>query len=128
AAHRPEGERGRGPQDDRGDRWHDRDQVADQLEDEADDRDAVEELVHQRTTVSPLYDFVIVGAASIAAGVPRRRSSRRITGVATRTRRIVAWTTSTSSAGIPALICIRPAPLRIAPNRRAAGRTPNGFD
>ena len=50
-----------------------------------------------------------------------------MTGLATRKNRIVAWRTSTSSAGTPAWICIAPAPVRIAPNRRAASTIPSGL-
>ncbi len=48
--------------------------------------------------------------------------------MAIRNSRIVAWTTSTSSTGMPAWICIRPAPARIAPNSAAANTIPIGLD
>ena len=46
----------------------------------------------------------------------------------TRKSRIVAWRTSTSSVGICAWICMRPAPARIAPKSRAARMIANGSD
>ena len=39
----------------------------------------------------------------------------------------MAWMTSTISTGIPALICMRPAPARIAPKRSAASTMPTGW-
>ena len=41
---------------------------------------------------------------------------------------MIAWMTSTISAGMPATTCISPAPARRAPNRRAAAAIPNGCD
>ena len=47
---------------------------------------------------------------------------------AARKKRITAWSTLTIWTGIPAWICISPAPARIAPNRSAAKRMPTGCD
>src|SRR3954447_334270 len=126
AAQRGERDRRGRPQDDRGDVREDGDQVADELEDEADDRDGVEELVHQRTASLP-YVPVIVADSSSPVFAPRIPNRRTMTGLATRKNRIVACRTPMSSAGTPAEICICAEPVRRAPNRSADNRMPIGL-
>src|SRR5438093_3391820 len=130
AAQRSEGDRGRRLKDSRGDVRADRDDVAAQLEDQADERDriqGVDEGVHYWTTASPLYVLVRVSVVSRPDLTPRRRKSRCSTGFATRNRRIVAWSTSISSLGMRARISMSVAPDRNAPNKRAAATIPSGF-
>ena len=116
-------------EDDRRARREDGDQVADELEDDAEDRDAVEELVHQDGTDSLPYERVIVWAS---AGTTPARRDRRSPGRGRAARRgrcrITAWRTSTSSRGVRASICIWPAPARMAPKRIAAGMIAIGLE
>src|SRR5438270_835559 len=56
----------------------------------------------------------------------RRKSQRTITGAATKMMTI-AWTTETRSAETWVSSCMKLAPLRSAPNRKAAGSTANGL-
>jgi hypothetical protein len=55
-------------------------------------------------------------------------NTRDSTGPVTRKSRIVAWSTSISSGGMPALICMSAAPARIAPKRRPEKMMPYGLE
>src|ERR1700694_3092570 len=110
-----------------GKEWKCTDQVLEKLEDEPDHGHLVQR-IHQ-TVVSRPYERVMVSNPVCSAQpAPRSRRSRRRTTLAMRNRRMSAWMKSTSSTGTPALICIGPAPARMAPKRRAASMIPIGFD
>ena len=81
----PNADRRRGPEDDRRARREDVDEVADELEDDPEDGDAVEELVHQFDGTDSLpYERVIVCASAPGTScAPRPRSARASTGSAT---------------------------------------------
>src|SRR6185295_18589495 len=74
----------------------DRDEVTDELEQDAEDGDPVQDLIHQRTAPSP-YDLVTVCSSAKPPAVDRIRKTRRtMTSAATKSRTI-AWMMSTIS-------------------------------
>src|SRR4029079_12487637 len=115
-------------QDDRRDDRCDGDEIPDEFEDEPDDRDPVQRLVHQRIVASPPYVAVnVVAESSRPVFAPLSRKIFLMTGLTTRKNRIVACRTPTRSAGTPAWICIAEAPVFIAPNSNAASTIPSGL-
>src|SRR6185503_8725205 len=102
-----------------------------ELDEEAQDRDAVDGAeVHQAALLPLPYERVIV-VSPLATLSPtwRRRVQRRSRyGVVMRKKRMMAWRTSTNSAGMPAEICISGAPARIPPKNSAARTMPRGLE